>query len=512
MIRPGVRRLFHLGLRRREEVERDTDEEIDSHLAERAARLELQGLSPEEARAEALRRFGPLPESRHRLARAARRRERSLGLRDHIDVLSQDLRYGWRMVRREPGIAAVVVALIALGVGANAATFGVLDRLLLRGPDHVRDPHGVLRIYATATWPGVGTLTDDAFDYVTYTTLRDSAPSLAAVAAYSEGRATFGDGETAEQAPVVDATWDLFPLLGVRPALGRFFSREEDRLASPTRVVVLGDALWHRRFGADPAVLGRVVDIDRVPHAVVGVAPAGFTGCGLTRVDAWRPLSLRGVIADGQAPMQTQWLTVVGRLAPGMTSEHAGADATRAFRALFAGIDDPLARAQVSVRPLWFDQGGKELTEVTVARWLLGVSLVVLLVACANAGNVLLARAVRRRREVAVRLALGITEARMVQLMLIESLLLAVFGCAAALAMAPLASRLLRVTLLPEVDWPRATVDSRVLVVSLLLTLAMGLLTGLAPVLMSRRADLVEALRSGVRERAEAGPLGCAAH
>ena len=137
MIRPRVRRLFQLGLRRPDEVAPEIDEEIAAHLEERARQLEEQGLGPNEARAEALRRFGPLPQARAGLVRAARDRERRLRLRDHLEALGQDFRYARRSLAAEPGLVAVVALVIALGVGANAAVFGVLDRLLLRGPGHV---------------------------------------------------------------------------------------------------------------------------------------------------------------------------------------------------------------------------------------------------------------------------------------------------------------------------------------------------------------------------------------
>ena len=506
MIRPNVRRLFHLGLRRPGEVGPEIDEEIAVHLEERARQLEAEGLGPGQARAEALRRFGPLPEARAGLMRAARGRERSLRLRDRLEALGQDFRHARRSLAGEPGLVVVVALVIALGVGANAAVFGVVDRLLLRGPDHVREPERVRRLYYTADVPGIGPFTTPTLGYVAYTTLRDRTRSFSALAAYSYSTSstrTLGAGAEAEQVLAADATASLFPLLGVRPALGRFFDAEEDRPGAARRVVVLGHTLWQRRFGGDRDVLGRTVGLEAIPHTVIGVAPPGFTGAGLGRVDVWLPMSLRGptLTEDWQTTAQVQWLEVLARLEPAVSATRANADATRVLRRVFAAEgDEVLGRGHASLLPLRYDAQGREAMEVAVSRWLAGVALIVLLVACANVANLLAARALRQRRELAVRAALGVTTARLIRLLVAQSLLLAALGGLAALAVMPAASRLLRSTLLPHVEWQGAALDGRAVLVAALVTLAAGLLTGLAPALTARRADLLAAIKSGARE------------
>jgi predicted permease len=205
------------------------------------------------------------------------------------------------------------------------------------------------------------------------------------------------------------------------------------------------------------------------------------------------------ITEDWQTTWQAQWLNVVGRLAPGVTARQASAEATQVFRAAYTGDEEPFAAARLAADPLWYDSEGREAMEVSVSRWLIGVSLVVLLTAVANVANLLLARALRRRHEVAVRLALGITRGRLVRLLLVQSLFLALLGGAAALGVVPLIAGLVRATLLPEVEWTRQLVDGRVALVAFALAAATGLATGLVPALRTGRRDLTAPLRGGGR-------------
>ncbi len=415
------------------------------------------------------------------------------------DILAQDLRHAARAVAAEKGRTAVVVLVLALGIGANAAMFGIVDRLLLSGPDHVREPDRVRRLDFTVDVPGIGSFTATDFGWVTYALLRDHATSLAGVAAYSyspDNRAVVGTGVEAEPIVPAQATWDFFPLLGVRPRLGRFFAAAEDMPGAPA-VVVLGYGWWQRRFGADPDVLGKTITIDGHPHTVIGVAPRGFTGAELGPVDAWLPIAPRSarVTEDWRTAWCCQWLHVVARLAPGVSPEQADAEATRLFRSAYTGDEKPFEQARLFLTPLSCDDQGREAMEVTVSRWLFGVSLVVLLIAAANVANLLLARALQHRREVAVHLALGISRGRLVRRVLVQSLLLAAAGGVAALAMAPLIAGLVRATLLSDVEWTAAPIDGRILLVTAGLALATGLATGLVPALRASRADLTAPLR-----------------
>ncbi|HSL69870.1 MAG TPA: FtsX-like permease family protein, partial [Longimicrobiales bacterium] len=258
---------------------------------------------------------------------------------------------------------------------------------------------------------------------------------------------------------------------------------------------------WQSHFDGRMDVLGQPLRFQEDTYTIIGVAPRGFTGAQLEPFSVWIPLSRRPpATTDWATTWQAQWLRVFGRLGDGVTAEQAGAEATAAFRSAYTGTQDDMKTATVSFRPLHFGPLGKERSETAVARWLVGVSLVVLLIACANVANLLLARAFRRRREVAVRLALGVGRARLARLLLTESVLLALGGGLAALAIAYWGGSFVRLVLLPDVQWADPPLNSRVLVFSAVATLITGLIIGLVPAIQGARQDLVHSLKSGVRE------------
>jgi predicted permease len=505
VIRPGIRRFFRLGVRREDIVARNVDDEIRAHLAMRTEQLMREGYAPDAAREEAARRFGPLDQGRLELQAHAHHRERTMQFREWSDAVGQDIRYAARGLRREPLFTAFVVATLALGIGANAAMFGVVDRLLLRGPEHIVDASRVMRVYLHKRVPGQGDFTTDGFGYVMYDMLKHDAHAFDGVAAYvatPDGRVMLGQGTDAQLITWGQASADLFPTLGVKPALGRFFTTREDSTAGAERVAVIGYGLWRRTYGGDPAVLGKTILLRSIPYTIVGVAPNGFTGPQLSHVDAWVPVSLHVSMLtdDWTRTWDAQWLDVIVRLKPGVTVEGAALDATAAYRHAFNGDDKTDAGADIFVAPLNYNADGKESTEASVSRWLVGVAFIVLLIACSNVVNLLLARAVRRRREVAVRLALGAGRRRLIQLLLTESLMLAALGGVAGLAIAWAAGQLMRTVLLTDVEWSSSPVDGRVLAVSAIIALGVGVIVGLVPALRSGRSDLTSALKSGVRE------------
>lgn len=500
LIRPGIRRLFALGTRTRARAEREVDEEIDLHLDLRAEQLRREGVPVDEARREALRRFGSMHDVRLSLGRSAHRRNRRMGMREWFDATAQDVRYSLRGFRRDPMFTTFAVVTLALGIGANAAMFGVVDRLLIRGPEHVVEPERLVRFSATMPRRQFGEVTSGSFGYVMYDNLRQSAQLFDGVAAWKVDRAPFGSGRDARQIPLGSATAGFFPLLGVHPELGRFFLPDEDDVSTPSPVAVLGNAFWRTRFGGDSSVLGATVTIGDEPFTVIGVAPAGFTGVDLGRVDAWIPMSWysRHVTANWSRSWNAQWLHVVGRLATGVSREAAGHDATRAHLATYDGRpESSMARARINADPIRFTDAGHESSEIVVARWLVGVTLIVLLIACTNVANLLLARAIRRRGEVGIRLALGAGRARLARLFLTEGILLAMLGGVAALLVATWIGALVRQSLLSNIEWTTAPVSQRVLVVAMAVALTVGLLMGVVPALHASRGSLTQAIQRG---------------
>lgn len=408
-----------------------------------------------------------------------------------------DLRYVLRTLWRSPAFSAIVILTLALGIGANAAMFGIIDRLLLRGPEHVVAPDEVKRLYASYVDGAGKRKTESLWGYVTYAILRDHARTLDGVAAYAAGTYTIGTGAQAERTEGRLVTREFFPLLGVRPALGRFFTEEEDRPTFGQKVVVLDHGLWERSFGGDSSIVGKTVLVFGEPYTVVGVAPAGFTGAELRRVGIWFPMSLSRITPDWPTTWNAQWLQIIVRAKPGVSLATASAEATQLHRRFYAGSRPTMRGADVDYRPISFTPSGHEPQESAVSRWLSAVSLIVLVIACANTTNLLLARATRRRREVAVRIALGVSHGRLLRLLMSEGFILALIGCLAGLMIAYWGGGLIRATLLPDVAWLSSPMNGAVLGAAFALAIVTGTLVGLAPAMQARDLDLTNSLKSG---------------
>ncbi len=515
-IRAGIRRLFRLPPDRRDGIEAEVGDQIDLHLDLRTEQLIAQGLPPDAARVEAVRRFGPLDRSRSTLISSASRREHRMQLRDTFDALGQDLRYAVRALRKQPGFTAAVILTLGLGIGANATMFGVVDRLLLRGPAHLREPGDAGQIYLAQRFRGEERF-DNNIAYQRYLDIRDNTGSFSQIVAFFNSKLVIGSGAEARQVQIGLASGNLWAFFGVRPAIGRFFTEEEDRIPSGAQVAVLGHAYWRTAHAGDPGVIGKTLIIGRTTYTIIGVAPAGFSGMSMVPVTAFIPITAGA--ADllpqraGRPPWYQgynfTWMEMVARRKPGVSTEAANTDLTAAFRRSLAAEREarPSSVPPIdSVRPrgvfssIIFDRGPKARASARVTTWLGGVSLLVLLVACANVASLLLARAIQRRREVAVRIALGVSRARLIRYLLTESVLLAAGGAVLAIVIAQWAGSALHTLLLPDFEWGHMIADRRVLLFTAAAALAAGVTTGVAPALQHVGADLTGALKSGGRE------------
>jgi putative ABC transport system permease protein len=428
----------------------------------------------------------------------ARITNRFFSTRGKTDSMMHDIRFATRSIRREPLFAAFVVMTLALGVGANVAMFGITERLLLRRPAHIVEPQRLVRFYQRYRTAPSGEQTSKWLSFTLYENLRTEMQSVDGIAAVRVLEAPIGEGRDTRMLSTAWVSANFFPVLGVHPKQGRFFTEDENQGDADDDVAVISEGIWHAVFGSDSTVIGRSVEVEGIPYTIVGIAPRGFTGVEVGRIDVWVPLHTIGMCRGSvRLGCTTVNWNLIGRLKSGTARARAGEEATAVHRRTYDGSRRELAEARMIAAPIWYNDVGEEPGEATVARWLVGVSVVVLVIACANVINLLLARAMRRRREMAVRLALGAGRGRLIRLLLAEAVVLATVAGVASLAVAWLTGRFVRRVLLPNVEWVDGTIDVRMLVITGALALSAGVIVGLVPALQSSGRGMAGALKIG---------------
>ncbi|MES2177068.1 MAG: ABC transporter permease [Gemmatimonadota bacterium] len=488
---------------RRVDMERDLDDELRFHIERETEKCMRDGTSRREAERRARLAFGGM----------TRIKDDTRDSRGTVmfETLRQDVRYALRGLRMTPGFTAAIVLTLGLGIGTNAAMFDILDRLMFRPAKYLSVPERVHRVFVTYLSDG-RRHTESSQSYARFVDFARMTSSFDLVEAVGHRRLAVGSRDEAKEMIIATVSGGFFRFFDARPAQGRFLTPDDDRPPSGSPVAVLGRAFWQLRYGG-ANVINKKIRIGNVVHTIVGVVPKGFAGiseegepAAYIPVTAFAASSVPNYVHD----YGWTWMDVIVRRRAGVSREAADADLSRVYAQSWelegkAGSGYPSAASShtSSVAAPLLSARGPEADETGgVATWVMGVAVIVLLVACANVTNLLLARAVKRRREIALRLALGVTRRRLFQQLLTESLLLAVFGGVIGMLVAQLGAGIVRRLFLQADGATAVATDVRTMLFVAVTTVSVALLTGLAPALHSLNGDVADALKAGSREGA----------
>lgn len=493
-----------LAWRRREELERELASELDAHMELLARDNEHAGMTPADALAAARRQLGNVT--------GLREQSRAAWGFPSLERIIRYVRYAARGLRHSPGFTVTAIVTLGLGIGANAAMFGVIDRLMFRPFPLMRDPATVSRIYLQTTYNG-RVNASMTFPYTRYLDLRRETSRFSAYAAVSEWRFGVG-GDDARVRKVAGVSASFFDFFDAPPALGRYFAAAEDSIPRGALVAVISHAFWTTDF-ASGNVVGRQLKVGKLDYTVIGVAPAEFVGTvSGGRPDVFVPITTIPANLgpwnekDYFAAYNWDWTEVLVRRKPGVSTEAASADLTAAYvrsRAAARAIN-PRVLADSLVQPRGIAGAVKTAAgpgaglESKILLWVTGVAVIVLLIACASVANLMFARVINRRREISVRLSLGVSRPRLIAQFLIEGLLIALLGGVAGLVIAQWSGAAIRSLLLPEGSAFNLAEDWRTIGVAFGCAIACTLLTALGPSLEATRTDLAAMLKSGQRE------------
>jgi predicted permease len=471
---------------RRTQVDREIEAELQAHIALRIDDNIAAGMSPAEARRDALLRFGNRTTTKERVTAA----DATLT----IESMARNVRYAFRQLRRSPGFALTAILTLALGIGANVVVFGVLNAIILR-PLNVSNADRLVQLVQKQ----VGFNNQSYPDYIDFKTRNTAFTDLAA---YRLGFAGMSSGGAAQKYMDYEVSGNYFDMLGVQPALGRFFHQTDERGPNSAPYVVLSDNLWRTRFNADPRVIGTTVDLNKHPFTIIGVAQKNFNGTELfVWPEFWIPIVNEEQI-EGYSFLVKRFnhgLYVIGSLKPGVTPQQATENLNAVAHQMtheHPTEDDSLG-ARLIKPGLMGDVFGAAARSFLTA--IMVLAMLVLVAACANLAGICAARAADRTRELAIRLSIGSTRGHILRQLLTEAVLVALAGGAAgtivAVAMLGALSRWQ-----PIAQYPihvTVVADARVYGIAIVLSLASGILPGLLPARQVWRTDMMQAMRSG---------------